>query len=417
MKVVIVCLEFARMQRARSLAEGLSLAGHEVVYVTAEQGASDPLYTTVTVPFTTTGQRVKQAAGMDPAANFAVAARKRGGLAKWLVRTAAKMHEALLMHPDKYRGWISACRKWLRTDPEQLSQASVVIASSPPASVLYVGSQVAGHLGVPLIMDFRDLWTDNPYYPHGPLRRVIDRMMERRVLRTAAGFTCATKALRYQMSARRPDQPISPIYTGIDPEPWYSPAQTSPSDHLRLGHFGTTYGGLRSVRPVLESVRRLASAGQIDSARIRIEMYGHPDEQAIAHALDLNMEHSLVIHGWIPPDEVPARLAEIGVALLVTWSEDLWSVPLKSYHYLAAGKTILIVGASPDSEIRQLLEPLPGVDCPDTTEEMDATILRYWRSIEEGRSLDWTMGQRPLPVTRESMTREFLEVIESTVSA
>jgi len=417
MKVVIVCLEFARMQRARSLAEGLSLAGHEVVYVTAEQGASDPLYTTVTVPFTTTGQRVKQAAGMDPAANFAVAARKRGGLAKWLVRTAAKVHEALLMHPDKYKGWIGACRKWLRTDPEQLSGASVVIASSPPPSVLFVGRHVASHLSAPLIIDFRDLWTDNPYYPHGPMRRVIDRVMERRVLRAATAFTCVTGALQSQLRIRRPDQPIEPIYTGIDPEPWRSPARTPTSDFLRLGHFGTTYGGLRSVKPVLESAHRLARAGEIDPAWTRIEMYGHPDKHAIAQALELDMERSLVMHGWIAPDEVPARLAEVDVALLITWPEDVWSVPLKSYHYLAAGKTILIVGASPDSEMRQLLEPLPGVDCPDTPEEMDAIILRYWRAVQEGRSLDWTLEQRPLPITRESMTREFLEVVENTITA
>lgn len=117
MKIVIVCMGFARMQHALSLAEGLSLAGHEVDYITAEKGASDPLYTTVTVPFATAAQRVKQAARMGPAASLAAAAHKRGGPAKWLVRTAAKVHEALLMRPDKYRGWISACRKWLRTDP------------------------------------------------------------------------------------------------------------------------------------------------------------------------------------------------------------------------------------------------------------------------------------------------------------
>lgn len=416
MKVIIVCLEFARMQRARSLAEGLSLAGHEVVYVTAEAGAADPRYATIVVPFQSAGRRVKRAVGLDAKDNIAQFARTRGRFAERIVRTGASFYETFFQHPDRFRGWIGACRRQLGARSAELGNADIVIASFSPATALVVGRALARRLRVPLVLDFRDLWTDNGTYRFLGIRRTIDRWLERRLIRAASALTSAAPDFTATLERRYPGVLATTVYTGVDTAPWQAPEERIPDGTLRFGHFGVWYAGRRTIRPLLKSVRRLTDGARVDPARVEVHMYGYVDETVSRDATETGLAHALHLHGWIPPSDVPAALGTVDVALLLAWPEDVSSVPLKTYHYLAAGKTILLLGARPESEMRRVLEPLPGVDCPDTPEELDACVLRYREMTQARASLSWTLEKRPLPFTRDTMTAEFVEVAERVVS-
>jgi glycosyltransferase involved in cell wall biosynthesis len=412
--VVIVCLEFARAARMRSLAEQLAALGHRVTFLTSEPHSSDPRYRVVALPFASAGSLLKRAAGLESGANLALEARKRGALAEKVVRVAAKLFDSVSQHPDKYHRWIPVCRSYLASQPTELDDCDVVIASAPPATALLVGRAVADHVGGPLVLDFRDLWTDNPSYSFGRIRRAIDRRRESSLVNSADAITAATEYFRASL-AKRFSPPARAVYTGIDPSPWVPKSPRCPDGFLRFGHFGVWYAGRRSIRPLTLAIRRLADAGKIDAERIRIEMFGHVDASVLRDAEEAGLAENLVQHGWIEPFQVPEALSGVDVALLLAWPEDVWSVPLKTYHYLAGRKRVLVLGASRQSELARMVDGLAGVVVAEAPDELDAAIHSCWADWENGNTLDIAPGVRALPTTPQGMALGFLASIREDV--
>ena len=62
----------------------------------------------------------------------------------------------------------------------------VIVVSGPPFSAYLAGRRLARRWGVPWVADYRDLWTNSNYYICGPIRRRMDRVVERWILRTVA---------------------------------------------------------------------------------------------------------------------------------------------------------------------------------------------------------------------------------------
>lgn len=411
MKIAIVCLEFARAQRMRSLAEGLTALGHEVVFITSETNARSDTFTVVAVPYTSSGSAAKRLAGVDAAANAAELAAQRGGRsAEVLVRAVARIRDEFLLYPDKQRAWRTAVREWLGTSPDVLSGIDRVVASMPPVTALYVGLDVAESTGAGLHFDFRDLWTDNPYYPYGRLRRAIDLIAESRVLPRANTMTVATASFCRQLAHSYPRLRPVPVYTGIDPSEWAKHELIPDEAKLRFGYIGITYAGKRDVRPFLRSIARQAAADTLDVDQVSITMIGEIDEAAKTAVRDLGLSERVHLGRPIPQAEVPAALASIDVALLLMWPDDTVSVPLKLRHYLAAGKRIIVSGAAKDSEVVEILKDMPGVTICFSDDDLDEAIRSAWSDWRAGESFSY-VTRRPFDSTADAMAAEFLDVM------
>jgi hypothetical protein len=415
MRFAIVCWEFADAQRPRSLAEGLVAAGHEVVFYTSEPGAEESSYRVVSIPFSRGSTSMRSALGIKPGVNLAKAAQQRGRLAARAMSFGARVFEAFTQFPDKYRGWIPAVRSWLRANPGALEGTDVIIASTPPASALFVGRMLAQSCGARLVFDFRDLWTDNPSYPYRGLRKAIDRSSERRVMEAAGAATAATRSFADVIKRRYPEIPVRAMYTGVDPAPWRGfPAR--PVDHrLVFGHFGVWYPQRRTIRPLLESLRRLADACILDQKRVSVQLWGNGADMETWDAVsELGMGNVVSDCGWLAPSEVPAHLASVDVALLLAWPDDTISVPVKTHGYIASGKPVLVLGANPESEMMAILRGIEGVTLALTPAEIDEAVLGYWRCAERGEPDQWAAGERRMPVTQGSMVADLFVLLTTT---
>lgn len=414
MNIALVCWEFGGAQRPRSLAEGLTAAGHHVTFYTSEIATGDPGYDVVTIAFTRAGTRMRAAVGIEPDVNLAAAARARGRFAARVVSLAARTFETLTQFPDKYRAWIPAVREWLRANPGALDNTDVVIASTPPPSALIVGQMLAEAAGAALVYDFRDLWTDNPSYPYGPVRRTIDRISERRLMASPIAAATATQSLADTLVTRNPGMPVRAVYTGVDPRPWLGLPARARDGRLVFGHFGVWYPGKRSIRPLLESLRRLADSGVVDLSRVSVQLWGNgADDQTWDAVRDLRMAAVVEDRGWADPTEVPGALALVDVALLLAWPEDTISVPLKIHGYVASGKPILVLGASQDSEMAAVLRGRPGITLVLTQDDVDEAVTGYWRDASGNEPHTWTPTERPLAATPSTMAAEFLQLLDT----
>lgn len=412
MRVAVVCWEFGGAQRSRSMAEALSRNGHDVTFITSEPSQAGSPYAVVTIPFVRASVRARSIVGAGSEANVARAAMARGRLAHRAVTLAARAFETLTQFPDKYRAWIPAVRNWLRQHPGELGRMDVVIASTPPASALYVGRMLARETGAALVFDFRDLWTDNPSYPYRGVRRALDRMAERRVMRVPVAAIAATRAFVKTLGTRWPELPARAIYTAIDPSPWIGHPARPADGRLVFGHFGVWYPNKRTIRPLLESLRRLADAGEIDLAAVEIQLWGNgADTETWDAVAELGMQAVVLDCGQLPPEAVPAQLARVDVALLLAWPDDTISVPLKTHGYIASGRQILLIGVNPASEMAAILAGVPGVAFPDSPEALDAVVRDYWQLARKGATPHWSLAERPLPVSQERMAGELLSLL------
>jgi hypothetical protein len=412
MRFAIICWEFADAQRARSLAEGLTDAGHLVTFFTAEQAAQHESYRVVSIPFVRASGRLRSAVGIAPEVNLAKAARSHGRSLARAVSLAARVFETLTQYPDKYRAWIPAVRAWLRANPHALDGTDIVVASSPPPSALFVGRMLAQACDARLVYDFRDLWTDNPSYPYCAARKAVDRVLEREIMKAPIAAIAATQSFVNTLHWRHPELPVRAVYTGIDPTPWAGLPAREPDGRLVFGHFGVWYPQKRSIKPLLESLRRLADTGSVDLNRVSIQLWGNgADDDTWDATRDLSMDGVVEDCGRLEPGEVPPVLARVDVALLLAWPEDTISVPLKTHGYIASGKPILVLGANPASEMAALLRGVAGVTFALTPADVDTAVLEYWHAASAGQSSRWTLAQRPLPISQEVMVRDVIALL------
>lgn len=258
--------------------------------------------------------------------------------------------------PDRYLAWLPFA---LRRGQQIVRSEGidVIFATCPPHSAILVGASLKLLTGKPLILDFRDDWTDTPWYHSKPtISRLIERKLESWAVNTADKVILVTEWSKNAFLERYPTQPSDKfvfISNGCD-----------------LGEFA----GLNSMTAAPSNSKfTIVHAGSLNDSK----SWGRSPAgffQAVHHILqqqpELAEELTLVFAGDLP--EVHRRLAEemslSGVVkglghlphdevLRLTQSADLllainyegWStlIPGKIYEYWAVGGPPILLLSCP----------------------------------------------------------------------
>lgn len=296
--------------------------------------------------------------------------------------------------PDRWIGWwpwaVAAGRRILREDP-----VDVVYSTSPHATAHLVALALSRRSGIPWVADFRDPWYEEPPEP-GTTRLVqfSARRLESLVARRASRIVASTTRLRDTLAARYPRKPkehFVAIPNGYDEDDFSSAPEPSrpSSDYLLILHAGNINGTFRDPRPVFEAVRRVAEAGLVEAASIRIRflgggVFGKSSEmsQAVERAgLTSRVE-------FLPRVSYEAALAELGTAgvlLLLQASRDTVDlVPAKLFEYLRAGRPVLAI--VPEGATAEVLREVGGgwVVNPSDTKGLCDTIVTAYKTWAGG---------------------------------
>ena len=139
------------------------------------------------------------------------------GAAARSLRQIFRRHYLGLIHiPDMRADWVRTAipagwqliKEW---------KPDIIFASAPPNTGLTVASRLARTHKVPWVADFRDLWVDNPYYSEPGWRKAIDAILERRILRGAAGLVTVSPIWAEQLR-RRHGKDVTVVYNGYAEE-------------------------------------------------------------------------------------------------------------------------------------------------------------------------------------------------------
>ncbi len=283
----------------------------------------------------------------------------------------------------------------------------VVVSSGPPMS-----SHVAARLARPLlgaswIMDLRDPWVGNSYWPPAVRSALRDRMesyLERRCATRADWITVAAPGIGRRVTHRHPElgERVQLILNGYDE----SPAGTThpPAGRLHLLYAGSLYFN-RDPFPLLHAYERLVNGEGVRREAVHLTFVGSCEQWGGVRLSEWAEAHGIgdcvTVHAPVAPERLNGFTAAAHVLLVFAQAQPE-QIPAKVYECIAAGREMLVIAEREGDTGRlvaetgggRVIEPGDGeglflalrelygfyVDSSGTFELPPATVARFSRS-------------------------------------
>ncbi|VAV95204.1 hypothetical protein MNBD_ALPHA01-1646 [hydrothermal vent metagenome] len=258
------------------------------------------------------------------------------------------LYRRLTNIPDDLVGWYCPA---IRAGKKMLQDWSpdVIFATLPPFTPMLVASRLGRMIDVPVIYDYRDLWTDHPYYGSTGLRRYIDRFLENHALKHCAGLVTVTRTWAEHLKSTR-KIPVEFVMNGFDPADFNLDVQTSYDDKkITLLYAGYLYGGKRDPSVVFEALGKMGEVAQeftvlLYTPKGRADLSDHQNDLIKQYGL----EDVVVCNRYIPQKELLALQQQVDVLMLLRWDHPSENgvIAGKLFEYIGAGKPILSLGST-----------------------------------------------------------------------
>jgi glycosyltransferase involved in cell wall biosynthesis len=321
-------------------------------------------------------------------------------------RSALRRLSKTVFFPDRQIVWIpDALRQGMRVLAARPHDA--ILASYPPASSIVVGYLLAKRSGLPLAVDFRDLWSDFPVDLFAtPVHRRLAKRIERRVVQRAARVAAVTEAMAEHLAlchGRERDDVVA-IPNGFDPDDLevVSDRRSESDRPFRLAYTGSAniYHDFDALWRV---VARLKDEGLISPASFRLEFVGN---LSLDKPRRFRIDEFIETRPFVVHREVFDVFSRADALLLM---EDPgyyrnYSYAAKAFDYVLTGKPVLALIPQGGNSHRLLSDVGVGY-CAEPTDE-HAIREQLLRVLAK-------KGEPPLPVRinappLQAFNRQFL---------
>ena len=307
--------------------------------------------------------------------------------AKAGLRVLRTAYQEVLNIPDPQIGWlpygIASGRKMLSG-----WRPDVLFASAPPFTTLLIGRSLARRFHLPWVVEYRDRFFEDPYSPPTRLRKCLERWMENRWIRGAAGIVTVSEpwALDY---ASRFRLPVETVYNGFDPDEYpvdYPRLSTSPKV-LRIVYTGILYPERRDPSPLFSAIGLLGR----DRGAIRVEFYGSDPATIREMAERANVTDCVEINNRIPYRQSLETQMNADILLLLQWNDprERGNVPGKLFEYMAARRPVLAIGPEDGVPAKLLKDRGAGVVVNDPA-EIKEQLCRWLTQKRESGTIPLT---------------------------
>lgn len=296
-----------------------------------------------------------------------------------------------------------------------------VLASGPPFFAFVAALFTARHFRVPLILDYRDEWTECPF--DFVTKDGSDRAWERRCLRRADAVLFTTRSHLEHQLAVFPE--LDARKTHLVPNGW-EPADFTSSEHdvavdgsdetrpFVIAHVGNL-AGHTAPNDFFESFERLLADDPEARARVRVQLTGQRGPNADNVIRRFKFPDAIQADGHVGKREANRRMQQSDVLLLIAHADLQRYLPGKLFDYLAARRPVLVFGER--GEASDLVERLGvGVLChPGSATELRDALVRLSKldmSSNEDIVNAWLAEHR-----REILAGRMLDIIESSAKA
>lgn len=300
------------------------------------------------------------------------------------VRRALKRAGRTFLQPDEMvlSGKVFA-RSARRAVAELISEYETVllVASGPPWSTMLVGRSVKRATGLPLILDYQDLWSLNQVPNRPPLAQARATRWESKMIEIAAGILPYNPGIAQRLRETFPglrNVPCKVASIGFE-GPIPQTITLEGGGTLRLAHFGSIYRD-RTLESLLEACLELRARG-LD---VRLEWYGQlmGEHPLRARLHSFVQGGALVVHDALPLRVAQQRMKEYDILVTVpspSYAEELTG---KLFDYFQAGRPIL--GLAPQGFLLESLLREAGVGFTVPPDDVPTLIASLGRLASDG---------------------------------
>jgi glycosyltransferase involved in cell wall biosynthesis len=236
----------------------------------------------------------------------------------------------------------------------QAEPPGVIVASGPPFANFIAGYYLARAWRVPLILDYRDEWTECPF--EFVQKGSFNRRWEARCLKasTLVVFTTASM-LEHQVNIFKhlDRSKCAVVPNGWEPGETRVQSRKVPDKAQSSRRIVLLYAGNLSEHtlpgPFLKAIASVISRTPALEERLQIVFLGQKSETALRQLSDFPFRRVLVLNDQVPKS-VAAEMMQAASALLLINERRLDRyLPGKLFDYIASGTPILIYGAGGES--------------------------------------------------------------------
>ncbi len=350
-----------------------------------------------------------------------------------LIKLSSRIHTKLFLYiwntlfsilsiPDANRLWAREVLKQPLVK-DNIEDINFVISSSPPHSSHIVALNISKKLNIPLIVDLRDGWLDDPLHPsikRWKIREKLEKKWEMRILKHASQIFVTSEIWKELLLNRlKLNQSKTKVLTNAYPLYNFKSSHTSSSVEnkhrpLRLLHTGKFVGSRHSNRvellldPLFNSVKSY-------SKKIEIILLGDFRRKDI-NALNqwennfVGSNYKIVQKERIPRSKMFEEISLVDGLLLLAASEA--SIPSKTFEYIKSQKPILAV-TSKGSAIWEFAKDIPQMFVYDyTSSDKDYDIIdKFLNACRSGKF----KINVPNQYSEEHLSKIFLRSIEGSL--
>jgi len=217
-----------------------------------------------------------------------------------------------------------------------------ILATAPPYSSLLVARLLSHRTGLPLVIDFRDPWADDPF---GSFPTVIHRrlnvMLEGWVASAASRITSVSEetisGLRRRWNGE--DERYRIVSQGFDPADFEQVVEQG--QRFVICHTGSLIRG-RKPDDLFYAVSQMIAEGKLDPTQVEVDIVGFCPASFVTSAKSLGLEEVVKFTGYISHAASVRHLLKADILwLCVAETEAKSMMTGKLFEYLGSRKRII----------------------------------------------------------------------------
>lgn len=259
-----------------------------------------------------------------------------------------------ILIPDQY---VFTTLKYVsRFLKEFKNESNIIILSSSPYSTVHLASYIIKILfsrRVVWVADYRDLWSLNHNYPFSKFRLLIDKKIEKTVIKKADLVTTTTLAWTKKQS-KFLNRKVNLIYNGFS----FPDKNQVPNYFLEreinkkyILYVGSLYTTFQDYELLFDNINN-------NVKNYEIHFLGKPNDILKEITVQKKLKNIIKFIGVFNRNDTMLIQNQYDYLLFFDSKQDEGILPLKFYEYINANKPIICVGGKTNSEPKQILNYL-----------------------------------------------------------
>ncbi|MDR4503175.1 MAG: glycosyltransferase [Candidatus Scalindua sp.] len=300
-------------------------------------------------------------------------------------------------------------------------EVDVIYAIGKPWSGFFIGYGLKLIFKKPLVIDFMDPWTQNPYKQSKcKMLEKLQTFLEKFIVKRADFLIANTQELADDFVKRLKTSPekVGVITCGYDENDFnYDNIKERKNKQFVISHIGSLYSG-RNPFNFLMAIKHLIDNKFISQDVIRINLIGNltiQEPELLMLIQELSLSGVLFTQSWVPHSDAIKYLYQSDVLLLIQPGTHL-QIPAKLYEYIFVKKPIIPI-ADKNSAIDNIFRREGwGISINNNIKDITDAVFKVYCQFQSGKLNNYIHKENIQPYNVKHLAKKLCHIFELVIN-